>query len=84
MSKKSKLSVTLPAKVEKIIKPLQPSEPEKAQIRVEKADHLYQELRIENSLKNEKGDTVRLKQGAEVDVNIEAPENAVIPPSKKE
>jgi hypothetical protein len=41
-----KASATLPAIVEKIIKPAYPSEPEKAQIAVEGADHLYREIRI--------------------------------------
>ena len=45
MSEKS--ATTLPATVEKIIKSPSPSEPEKAQIVVEGADHLYRELRIE-------------------------------------
>ena len=43
-----KHSTTLPATVEKIIKSPSPSEPEKAQISVEGADHLYKELRIES------------------------------------
>jgi hypothetical protein len=67
-----KPSTTLPAVVEKIIKPIHPSQPEKAQIAVEGADHLYRELRIENTLMDENGDKVRLKQGAEVEVTIEA------------
>jgi hypothetical protein len=43
-----KRSTTLPATVEKIIKPIAPGEPEKAQISIEGADHLYKEIRIEN------------------------------------
>jgi hypothetical protein len=74
-----KPSTTLPATVEKIIKPPSPSEPEKAQIAVEGADHLYRELRIENTLTDEDGDKVRLKQGAEVEVTIEAEAEATIP-----
>lgn len=73
--------VTLPAKVEKIIKPFHPNEPEKAQIRVDKADPLYQEIRVENSLKDEEGESVRLKEGAEVEVTVEAPKHAVEPGS---
>ncbi len=72
-----KPSVTLPGTVEKIIKPVHPSEPEKAQISVEGADELYQEIRIENSLTDENGDTVRLKKGAQVDVTVEAGPDAV-------
>ena len=67
-----KAAATLPATVEKIIKSPSPNEPEKAQIAVEGADHLYRELRIENTLMDENGDKVRLKQGAEVEVTIKA------------
>lgn len=74
MSKKP--STTLPAVVEKVIKPLQPGEPEKAQISVEGADHLYRELRIENALTDGQGEKVKLKPGAEVDVTIEATPDA--------
>jgi hypothetical protein len=67
-----KPSTTLPATVDKIVRSPYPSEPEKAQITVEGADHLYRELRIENTLTDENGDRVRLKPGAEVQVTIEA------------
>ncbi len=76
-----KPSTTLPATVEKIIKPVYPSEPEKAQLAVKGADHLYRELRIENTLTDENGDKVRLKQGAEVEVTIEADQAATAPKS---
>jgi hypothetical protein len=76
-----KPSVTLPGTVEKIIKPIHPSEPEKAQISVEGADELYQEIRIENTLTDEKGKVVRLKKGAQVDVTVEADPDATHPPS---
>jgi len=49
------------------------------QIAVEGADHLYREIRIENTLTDEHGDTVRLKKGAEVDIIIEAPPEATTP-----
>jgi hypothetical protein len=67
-----KPSTTLPATVERIIKSPSPSVPEKAQIAVEGADHLYRELRIDNTLIDENGDKVHLKLGAEVEVTIEA------------
>lgn len=67
-----KPSATLPGTVEKIIKSPLPNEPEKAQIAVEGADHLYREIRIENALTDENGDKVRLKPGAHVDVTVEA------------
>ncbi len=74
-----KPSVTLPGTVEKIIKSPHTSEPEKAQISIEGADDLYKEIRIENSLKEQNGNEVRLKKGAEVQVTVEADKNATIP-----
>jgi hypothetical protein len=72
-SEKVKVSATLPGKVEKVIKPHPHSgEPEKAQIAVEGADHLYREIRVPNRLVDDKGQKVKLKEGAEVDVKIEA------------
>jgi hypothetical protein len=66
-----KTSTTMPALVEKIIKsPF--GEPEKAQITVETADHLYREIRIENTLTDENGRKVGLKPGTEVEVTVEA------------
>jgi hypothetical protein len=78
-----KPSTTLPGTVEKIIKPLSPDDPEKAQIAVEGADHLYREIRIENTLTDENGDQVRLKLGAEVEVTVEATPEATTPKSDK-
>jgi hypothetical protein len=72
-------STTLPGTVEKIIKPLSPSEPEKAQIAVEGADDLYKEIRIDNTLTKTNGEQVRLKPGAEVEVTVEAPLSATTP-----
>jgi hypothetical protein len=66
-----KPSVTLPGTVERIIPAMPPVEPEKAQIIVEGADHLYKELRVENKLQDENGETVGLTPGAEVKVTIE-------------
>ena len=74
-----KPSTTLPATVEKIIKSPYPDVPEKAQIAVEGADHLYRELRIENTLIDENGSKVHLKKGAEVEVTIEAEPEATTP-----
>lgn len=65
-------SVTLPGTVAKVIPPPIQSEPEKAQILVEGADHLYREIRIENTLIDENGNEVRLKKGAQVEVTVEA------------
>ncbi|MGA8199305.1 MAG: hypothetical protein WB814_04540 [Candidatus Sulfotelmatobacter sp.] len=74
-----KPSVKLPGTVEKIIKPSEPGEPEKAQISIEGADDLYREIRIENSLTAKNGDQVGLNQGAEVDVTLEADKDATQP-----
>jgi hypothetical protein len=65
--------------VEKIIKPAFPSVPEKAQIAVEGADHLYREIRIENELTDADGEKVRLKEGAEVEVKVSAEPEDVAP-----
>jgi hypothetical protein len=67
-----KPSATLPGTVEKIIKPPHPTIPEKAQIAIEGADDLYREIRIENVLRDEEGQKVALKPGAQVEVTIEA------------
>ena len=78
MPEKAKSS--LPATVEKIIKSPDPREPEKAQINIEEgADPLYKEIRIENSLTDDKGKKVKLKKGAKVDVTVKAPPSGVIP-----
>ncbi|HTZ98589.1 MAG TPA: hypothetical protein VMB18_19455 [Terriglobales bacterium] len=70
--KKRKLHGT----VQKIIRSVDPAEPEKAQIAVEEADHLYREIRVENLMTNENGEKARLKPHAEVDVIIEADSDA--------
>jgi len=77
-----KSNVTMPGTVEKIIPPVHPSGPEKAQIALEGADELYREIRIENSLTDENGDEVRLKKGAEVEITVEADPEATTPASK--
>ena len=67
-----KPSVTLPGTVDRIIQSPHASIPEKAEISVQGADELYQEIRIENTLTDEHGDEVRLKKGAHVEVTVEA------------
>lgn len=69
---KHKPSVRKRGVVEKVIKPPIPSMPEKAQIEVEGAEPLYKEIRIENTLEDENGRKVKLKEGAAVEVVIEA------------
>jgi len=67
-TKKKKLRGT----VKRVIKPLHPREPEKVQIDIEDADHLYREIRVENVVTDESGEKARLKPGAKVDVIVEA------------
>jgi len=77
-SEPEKPAVTLPATVEKII-PGSAIAPEKAQISVETAEHLYKEIRVDNTLKDENGKEVALKPGAHVQVTIEAEKDATVP-----
>jgi hypothetical protein len=75
IKRKKRASAKLPGTVEKVIKPHPYSdEPEKAQIAVEGADHLYRELRVPNKLTDEDGHAVKLKEGTEVEVKIESEE----------
>ena len=72
-AEKHKAATILPGKVEKVIHPHpHTGEPEKAQISVEGADHLYREIRVPNQLTDGDGKNVKLKPGAEVDIKIEA------------
>lgn len=77
--KKKKPSTTKPGTVEKIIESPFPQVPEKAEISVEGADHLYREIRIENTLTDEKGKKVKLVKGAQVDITVEADPNDTVP-----
>ena len=65
-------STTMRGTVDKIIPSPRPSQPEKAQIAVEGADHRYRDLRIENTLTDENGDDASLKKGAHVEVTVTA------------
>ena len=79
MKNKKKHKTTKPGTVEKIIASPFPQVPEKAEISIEGADHLYQEIRIENVLKDEKGNKVKLKEGAQVEVTVEADPKDTVP-----
>ena len=72
-NEEQKVSTAFPGRVERVIE-AQPhtGEPEKAQIAVEGADHLYREIRVPNTLVDNDGNKVKLKPGAEVEVKIEA------------
>ena len=75
-----KPSTNLSGTVEKIIRPINPTEPEKVEIAVEQAEHLYREVRVENKLTKSDGESVKLKPGAQVDIVIKAdPEHTTEP-----
>ena len=74
----TKKRMKLRGTVQKVIKPSVPSQPEKAQIDIQEADDLYREIRIENEVTDEKGRKARLKEGAEVDVIVEADSSATL------
>jgi len=71
-SSEKKANVTLPGTVEKIIPAIGDHIPEKVEIKIEGADDLYREVRIENEVVDAQGNPATLKKGAEVDVTIEA------------
>src|ERR1700722_11151094 len=77
--KKKKPKTTKPGFVEKIIASPFPNEPEKAEISIEGADHLYREIRIENTLEDEKGNKVKLKKGVRVGVTVDADAEDPVP-----
>jgi hypothetical protein len=71
-------NATLPGIVEKVIESPHPGTPEKAEILIESADHLYREIRIENTLKDKNGNEVGLKPGAQVQVTVKVEPQATI------
>jgi hypothetical protein len=72
-------SVIMSGTVEKIIESRFPNTPDKAQIEVVGADHLYRKIRIDNSLTRENGEEVKLKLGAQVEVTVSAQAGTTIP-----
>ena len=64
-------STTVPGTVDKIIPSPRPSQPEEAQIAVDRG-RPHREFRIENTLTDEHGDDVKLKKGAHVVVTVAA------------
>ena len=73
MSKKRK---QLRGTVEKVIK--SNHSPEKAQITIHEAEDLYREIRVENEFTDGDGTKASLKQGAEVDITVEADSDAML------
>jgi hypothetical protein len=67
-----KPTIQIRGKVEKII-PATPTRPEIAQIFLTCADETFTELRVKNNFEGVTGDSVRLKQGAEVVISVELP-----------
>jgi hypothetical protein len=65
-------SVRIAGVVRKIISSPLTHEPDKAEISLEGADHLYKEIRIENNLEDADGNEVKLKAGDHVDVTVQA------------
>ena len=70
-SENIKFTVTFSGTVDKIIPGTGSQFPEKAQIIVHSGDNLYREIRVENTLKDGRGNPVSFKQGASVEVTIE-------------
>ena len=81
MKNQKKPKTTKPGTVEKIIKSPFPQVPERAEIAIEGADHMYGEIRIENALEDENGNKVKLKVGAQVEVTVEAEPKDTVPKS---
>ena len=71
--------MTLPGTVQEVIETQYTGALEKAEIAVEGADPLYEEIRIENTLRDEHGNEVTLKAGAEVEVRVEAEPTGTVP-----
>jgi len=65
--------------IQKIIKFPHPGLPGKAEISVEGANHLYREIRIENTLEDENSRTVKLKEGTQVEITVEAGTKETVP-----
>ena len=70
MSDKAKTSKS--GTIKNILPSFDPREPDKAEIHVDDAEPLYQELRVSNLLEDEEGREVQLKKGAKVKIQIEA------------
>jgi uncharacterized protein YfaS (alpha-2-macroglobulin family) len=65
-------SVRIAGVVRKIISSPLTHEADKAEISLEGAEHLYKEIRIENTLQDQDGNEVNLKAGDHVDVTVES------------
>ena len=63
---------SVPAVVNKLVKPGFADQPEKVEISISGAEHLFREIRIENKFTGVDGALVALTNGAHVDVTFEA------------
>jgi hypothetical protein len=77
MSDKTKTSK--PGTVKNILPSFDSREPDKAEIHVDDAEPLYQELRVANLFHDEEGKEVQLKKGAKVQIEIEADKGDTTP-----
>lgn len=75
MGKKRK---KLKGTVQKIIKPAHQTLPEKVQIEIAEGDDLYREIRIDNEVVSDQGEKAKLKEGAEVEIIVEADSSATL------
>ena len=66
------IQTTLPGIVEQIIKSSDSGEPEKAQIGIQSANDIREEIRIVNTLTQKNGDEVSLEKGDAVKITIKA------------
>ena len=64
--------------VKKVIKSSYASGKEKVEIDIQNADDLYREIRVENELTDDRGEKASLKEGAEVDIVLEADSDATM------
>jgi hypothetical protein len=65
-----------PAVVQKVTKPLYPDQVEKVEILIPAADDLFREIRIENTFTDVSGQRVALRNGARLDVTLDAEASA--------
>lgn len=81
-SKAPRAKVIKQGTVRSVIRSLDPMEPEKAEITVHGADPLYREIRLENSLRDDQGNEVRLVADQRVEVIIQTDPYAPAPSDK--
>ena len=63
---------TVPAKVNKVVKPYTAGEPDRVEIGVVEGEDLFREIRIENSFMDVDGTPMSLQTGTELELTFEA------------